>query len=546
MEVELELKKTEYAFKDTIHGQITASNYFGPPAANNKYQTEFTITQGYFNSKKYSEFSFTQRNKIVDFTEYVDGKTDANGKAPVKFNIPQKLAQNGLLNGRVYTTVFDETGRPVHRAQRFQIFAQKVFIGVKEFDSWVSTKKPIEMALIAISKEDKTVTQEVEIEVLQYNWYSTLRFSNGQYRYVSEKETNVISKQKVNISGENTTYSFTPKNSGSYEVIVRIPNTKIEISRTFYAYSFNDSHNASFEVNNEGNIDISFNKEQYQPGENAIAILKLPFDGKVLVTTERDEVIDYTYIDSKDKVITYNIKVTDKNVPNTYVTATLFKPHDGSSSLPLTVAHGFASFEVKPNKAKLNLTVTAAEKSRSNTKQKITIQTEPNTHLTVAVVDEGILALGNQKTPNPYDYFYAKRALEVGSSDIYPFLFPEITATGGDEADLAAEMANRQNPLQNKRVKLVSFWSNLLKTDSKGNVTFEVDIPQFSGSLRVMAVASKDYKFGSVDQNITVADPLVVSSAIPRFLSMGDEWKMKVNLTNTTSKSITGKIEIKT
>jgi uncharacterized protein YfaS (alpha-2-macroglobulin family) len=546
IKVELELKKTKYAIQDTIKGNITASNYFGPPAANNNYETELTINQGIFSPKKYAEFNFSQRTNMLDYSEFVDGKTDANGKAHVKFTIPAKLAQNGLLNGRVYTTVFDETGRPVHRAQRFQIFAQKVFLGVKDFDEWVSTKKPIEISLIALNKDEKTVSQSVEVEVLQYSWYSTLRFDNGQYRYVSEKETNIISKQKITISGENTKYSFTPKNSGSYEVIVRIPNTKIEISRTFYAYSFNDSHHSAFEVNNEGNIDISFDKENYQPGENAVAILKLPFDGKVLLTTERDEVMDYKYIDSKNKVITYNIKVSDKNVPNTYVTATLFKPHDGSSSLPLTVAHGFASFEVKPDKSKLRLTVTASEKSRSKTKQKITINTEPNTHLTVAVVDEGILALGNQKTPNPYDYFYSKRALEVGSADIYPYLFPEITATGGDEADLAAEMANRQNPLQNKRVKLVSFWSNLLKTDSKGNVTFEVDIPQFSGSLRVMAVATKDHKFGSIDKNITVADPLVVSSSVPRFLSMGDEWVMKVNLTNTTNKAISGKIEVKT
>jgi uncharacterized protein YfaS (alpha-2-macroglobulin family) len=382
--------------------------------------------------------------------------------------------------------------------------------------------------------------------VLQYNWYSTLRYEEGRYRYVSEKETVIVSSQKINLTGANSTFTYIPKNSGSYEVIVKIPKTKIEISKSFYAYSFNDSYSSSHEVNNEGNIDISFNKENYQPGENAIAVLKLPFDGKVLISTERDEVMEHTYVNSKNKIITYNIKVTDKNVPNTYLTATLFKPHDGSSSLPLTVAHGYASFEVKPNKAKLNLTVTATEKSRSNTKQKITINTEPNTHLTVAVVDEGILALGNQKTPQPFDHFYAKRALEVTSANIYPFLFPEITATGGDEADLAAEMANRQNPLQNKRVKLVSFWSNLLKTDSKGNVTFEVDIPQFSGSLRVMAVASKDHKFGSIDKNITVADPLVISSSIPRFLSMGDEWNMKINVSNTTNKAMSGKVAIKT
>lgn len=50
---------------------------------------------------------------------------------------------------------------------------------------------------------------------------------------------------------------------------------------------------------------------------------------------------------------------------------------------------------------------------------------------------------------------------------------------------------------------------------------FEFDIPQFSGELRLMAVSYKGNSFGAADNTMTVADPIVVSTALPRFLSPG-------------------------
>jgi uncharacterized protein YfaS (alpha-2-macroglobulin family) len=99
-------------------------------------------------------------------------------------------------------------------------------------------------------------------------------------------------------------------------------------------------------------------------------------------------------------------------------------------------------------------------------------------------------------------------------------------------------LQKRVNPLSNKRVKLVAYWSGILHTKSSGEATCSVDIPQFSGDLRVMAVAYKDRSFGSAEKHIKVADPLVISASIPRFLSPGDTLYMPVTLTNTTAKEM--------
>src|SRR5678815_3723512 len=118
---------------------------------------------------------------------------------------------------------------------------------------------------------------------------------------------------------------------------------------------------------------------------------------------------------------------------------------------------------------------------------------------------------------SPYDYYYQKKALQVNAFDMYPLLFPELrgrlSSTGGD-GELNLE--KRVNPMPAKRFKIMSYWSGLKKANGNGVADFEFDVPQFSGQIRLMAVAFKNKKFGSSENTTTVADPIVVSSALPR------------------------------
>jgi len=186
------------------------------------------------------------------------------------------------------------------------------------------------------------------------------------------------------------------------------------------------------------------------------------------------------------------------------------------------------------------LKIEASASVRSHTHQTVKVKAPAGSYVTLAAVDNGVLQVSNFSTPDPYGYFYGKRALDVDGYDMYPLLFPEIRArlssTGGD-GDL--ETSKRSNPMPNKRIKILSYWSGIAKTDGSGEANFEFDIPQFSGEVRLMAVAYKNESFGSVESNMKVADPIVLSTALPRFLSPGDTVNVPVTITNTTSKSTT-------
>ncbi|MES1217034.1 MAG: MG2 domain-containing protein [Bacteroidota bacterium] len=520
---------------------INAINFFGPPAANRNYETEIQVKQKVFLPEKFIGYDFSLDNQKTFFDKEVkEGKTDAEGNASINYAVPTIYANTGVLQTNFYTTVFDETGRPVSRAATVDIFTQDVFFGIKrEWFYYFPLNQPVKIQLTAVNKDGNTTSSTARVEVIKHEYRTVLTKSGSYFRYESQKEDKLMIENQVTV-GNNTPYSYIPRSPGDYEIRIYRPGANAYVSKSFYSYGSWGGNNTSFEVNNEGNIDIALDKKSYLAGENVTALFKTPFSGRMLVTMETDHVVSYQYVDvSSSRNASVDLKLTADHLPNVYITATLIKPHE-VSDIPLTVAHGFQNVKVEEKSRKIPVTIVAKKAVRSKTHQKVTVKAEPNSYVTLAAVDNGILQVSDFKTPDPYNYFYQKKALEVTAYDLYPLLFAEVRArlssTGGD-GDL--EMNKRVNPMPAKRIKLVSYWSGIKKANGSGDVDFEFDIPQFSGELRLMAVSYKGKNFGGSDNTMTVADPIVISTALPRFLSPGDTVNVPVTLSNTTDKATT-------
>ncbi|MCY7409026.1 MAG: alpha-2-macroglobulin family protein [Chitinophagales bacterium] len=530
---------------DTIKAKILAQNLFGPAAANRNYEVELQLNRKNFFSKKFSRYNFSINTGEQISIENVmrSGKTNEEGTAKENFELPD-YSDIGILNGNIFTTVFDETGRPVHKTSDFTVNTQDVFYGIQYFDRWVSTRQPLTMQFIGCNISGAAVNTTARVEIYRYQWENVIQQSGGRYQYQSQRKDVLVSRKEISLNATGGNISFTPYTSGSYEVRISRSGADSYVSMNFWAFGWGDTQNTSFEVDNEGEVDLQLDKESYNIGDVAQVLLKAPFDGKILVTVERDHVFEYHYLTTEKKAASISIPIKEDLLPNVFITATAIRKMDGNQ-MPLTVARGYVPMKVIEDSRKLSVAITAAETSRSKTKQHISVKTTANTQLTIAVVDEGILQLKNTLTPDPYKFFYQQRALEVHSFDLYPMLLPEYAtsfsnATGGD----MAEMGKRSNPFTVKRFNLVALWSGILKSDAAGNASFDVNIPQFSGALRIMAVAYKDDAFGSAEKTMRVADPIVISTAMPRFLSPKDTVRVPVTLSNTTAKTADIKAEI--
>ncbi|MBH8557506.1 alpha-2-macroglobulin family protein [Hymenobacter negativus] len=537
-----------------VTARITAVNLFGPPAADRKFEVEFSLKQKAFSAPKYPDYNFTinsgeKRRATNDdgeasesaltsrFEKTVrEGTTDAAGLGTATYSVPD-YRDLGTLEGVAFATVFDETGRPVNRLATFDVQTQATMFGIGNLPDLISTKQALTVKLLALTPGGKPTSAPAEIKVVRKLWETVLERQGGRYVYNSQQRDQTILSQSRTVGAE-TSFSFTPVYSGEYEVRISRPGATSYVTQQFYAYGYGDTQANSFEVNNEGEVTIEADKPKYEPGEKANLLLKSPFAGRILVTVERANVLDHFYVSTDGKAAEVKIPIKAEHVPNVYVTATAVRAHTAQDRLPLTVARGFLPLTVEKADSRLAVAIAAPAASRSQTWQTVEVTTAPRAQLTLAVVDEGILQLKNYQTPDPHAYFYQKRALEVSAFDVYPFLLPELgtSSSGGD----AADMRRRTNPVPNRRVKLVSKWSGVLTADGDGKVRYRVRVPQFSGALRIMAVAYKDDAFGSAEATMKVADPVVISTALPRFMSPGDTIDVPVTLTNTTSKNTTG------
>lgn len=517
---------------------IDASYFFGPPAASRTYEVSMLITPRPFTAKRYPSYTFDVATADVQVVRRIErtGTLDAAGRATERFEIDTALRNAGLLRAQFFVTVFDESGRPVHRYEQRDVLTQPVLFGVKKIDRYQSTRQAIQIPIIACNLNGDVVSAQARVRVVRNEWHTVMERDGNTFRYVTQKRELVMVDRLVDVRDASTAFGFTPAMSGDFDVRVSMPDGGGHVEYGFYAFGWGDTESSSFAVNTEGFVDITLDKTVYRPGETAKALFTTPFAGTLLVTVERDGVLEHHTLQTDRRSASLSLKVDDAWTPNVYIAATLIKPH-AASDMPLTVAHGYQPLLVERPSSRLAVNIIAADRSRSQRKQTIKVQTTPGAHVTIAVVDEGILQVRNTPTPDPHAYFYQKRALQVDGHDMYPFLFPELRirrmAYGAGD-----DMSRRLNPFTAKRVNLVTYWSGIINASS-GQASIDVDLPAFSGALRVMAVAYKGASFGSASKTMTVADPVVLSTSLPRVLAPGDSVDVPVMVANTTPRSAT-------
>ena len=533
-----------YFAGESVKATADVQHLYGAAAANAAYEIEAAYIPVVFAPKGFKDYDFSTTPVAKPAPTVKSGATDAAGAAVQLFPLPAELRDVGKYKVRLYATAFDENGRPVYRTHEADIFTQSVFFGVKRFDNYTRLGNPVQMPLVALTHDEKPTGAQARVRVFRREYESVLEQVRYNWRFVSKRRDVLATEQTISVAQGGSPFVFTPRVPGEYEVQVSKPGAAGYVSRVFFVYGWAET-SGGFSVNPDGAVDVVADKDVYKTGEKAKVMFKTPFDGTLLVTVERDKVFEYKRIKTQNQTAEMEFSLKDLHLPNVYVTATLFRPMN-DDGIPLTVAHGYQSLKVEKPANQLPMTITAPASSGSNVTLDITVKTAPGAALTVAAVDEGILQIKNTPSPDPYAYFYAPRALESESYDLYAKLFPEVALmrnkTPGSDAE--GGMGRRNNPFTARRPKLVTFFSGPVRADANGNYVFSVKLPSFSGTLRVMAAAWKGEAFAGAEAFVKVADPLVVSNGAPRFLAPGDTALVPVTLANTTGQAVNTSVSL--
>ncbi len=352
IKVDLSGAAKEYVSGSTVALTATAFNLFGPPAANRTYEMESQLKRKGFFAKDFPDYTFNIPAETSFEKERRQGITNEKGQATERFILTAGLRDIGVLEGKIYITVFDENGRPVNRLQRFDVFTQSIFYGIRLPNSYVGVNAPVPVDIMGVNSKGNPQKSVANVEVVRLEYQTVVEKKNDQLRYTSRKNEKIVYSSQVNLANGRGSIKYIPTVSGEYEVRVRRPGAEHYSIAGFYAYGYGYTQYSSFEVSNEGRVLMETDKEKYKTGETAKILFKTPFDGRLLVTVERNSVLEHHVIMTEKKSAELSINLKEEHLPNVYITATLIRPLD-DSDMPLTVAHGFIPLLVEDPKRSL-------------------------------------------------------------------------------------------------------------------------------------------------------------------------------------------------
>ena len=274
-------------------------------------------------------------------------------------------------------------------------------------------------------------------------------------------------------------------------------------------------------------VDVAADRPAYLPGATATLRLTPPFAGIAAVAVLTDRVVSMREIEVRAEGTEIQVPVDAAWGAGAHVAVTVHRPGEPARAL------GLAWLGLDPAPRRLGVTIEAPERARPNTRVEIPVRVadaDGPVHLTLAAVDEGILRLTRFRSPDPLATLMARRALGVDIRDDYGRLIAPTEAQaatlrqGGDEFGALGAL---RIPQRN-----VSLFSGVVQAGADGVARVPLELPDFAGELRLMAVAWSGAKLGAASRPMVVRDPVLAEAVLPRFLAPGDEATMPVLLHN--------------
>ena len=551
IKVTVETPKAAYVCGDVIDIDVTGTFLFGPPASEHRVQGKVALRQKAFQPDGFSGYTFsTSTREFREGTKQLSDTTlDRDGHVTYTYQVPVDLKPPAALSAIITAEVSEQSGRSVAASREITINPYRKYLGVKtDLKGYAKVGDTVGIRAVCVNTEGKAVAaNNVKVRFVQLVYNTVVRRdNNGRNRYVSELTRQALDSSVIAIADTGAYFTFVPPTYGRFEVEIadETPGQIGHAAATrFYASGWGY---APWSLAEPGKIDLDLDRTSYTPGGKASVQIRAPFSGTLLLTVERDRVLDVMTLEMEENTAVVDLPIRKDYFPNAYVTATIIRPAAKVTGDAPARAFGMAPLMIDKDERTLGIAITAPDviKPRRHVTVGVQLDREVEAQVTLALIDQGILQLTSFTTPDPLDFFYGKKRPYLRAYDMYDFLYPEteraashLSPAGGMAAfDREVIAADMQSPINAMRYKPVALWSGLVTTDKQGHIDIDVDVPQFNGQLTVMAVAAYKDAFGSATGKIIVRDNIVLMESFPRFIAPGDTVNALVSVFNNTDK----------
>lgn len=463
-----------------------------------------------------------------------EGQTDASGLLTLQIN-PEPRSQR--MQYILEATATDETGLPV--SARVEWFANPAdFFIAARADSYVARSG-----------------NATGFDVLVVDWLSqpagerSLRaeFSRVTWRLADEPAIRGVPQPLAAVytlegSTDFTTsqtgkarLAFTPSQPGTYQL-----DLQGQGARTSFLIWVGGDGNPLWPRLPEHRLELTSDRESYQPGDTALLFIPNPLAGeaRVLLTVERGLVMEHQIFTLPASGGSVSVPLNDEEAPNVYLSVTLLgKAADG---LP-DYRQGYLNLKVSPRAKVLQVQVTS-QPQQAGPGDAVSFEVQVTDsggapvqgEFSLSVVDRAVLALADPNSPDIVSAFYGNQPLGVRtglSLSAYAGRVNDFSpGGGGGGGDLAPQTVAREN------FPDTAFWSAGIRTDAQGQAQVEMNLPDSLTAWQVLVRGlDADTRVGEAEIDLVTSKDLLVRPVIPRFLVAGDHILLAAVVQNNTS-----------
>ena len=452
-------------------------------------------------------------------------ETDADGRATLDLRLPRAPDTTRPLRGELAITVDEPGGRSSRADLNLAVAGVPRLVGIRGPQS-VNANAEAAFDIVVTNPQGQPQAAELNLRLVRErpDWRIVLRGGSPRYETVWTDEP--VDSTSLRVLPETPARFARSLPFGRYRL-----EAKEAGGMAIGSVRFRSGWVGSESAEVPDKVDVAADRQTYTPGQSATLRITPPFAGRASVAILTDRLVSLREIDVPEGGADVMVEVDAAWGAGAYAAVTVFRA--GGVAQGPARALGLAWLQIDPAARRLEVEIGGVARARPGTRVELPLAiagANGPVRVTLAAVDEGILRLTRFATPDPLGHYAGRRTLGTDIRDDYGRLIRPDDATaailrqGGDDiGDLGALRIPQRN---------VVLFSGVITTDADGRATIPLELPDFAGELRLMAVAWQGPRVGAAARTLLVRDPVLAEALLPRFLAPGDEANISVLLHN--------------
>jgi alpha-2-macroglobulin len=538
MKVEVKASEAPIGRGESRAVDVAARFLYGAPGAGLPITGEarIAVDPNPFPAKEFAGFQFgrTEESFNEKFYELDGALTDGDGRGQLQFAL-RDIGETSLpLRARVVAAVAEPGGRTVREGFQIPIRLSNRYIGLKpRFQTGrVASGATVAFDVIAVDpRGQRAAANGVKWQLVEEDWSYDWYLDGGQWRWRRTGRDIVVAAGSVDVAAAGVgEIARDNLRDGSYRLVVADETAGAVTSTRFgVGWVWDAGDEAAPDT-----VAVVPPVEAVKVGGRVRVQIKPPYPGEAQIVVATDRVQSMKTMRIGPEGATFDLRADPAWGAGVYVLVTVMTPRDPAKAPAPRRAVGVAYVPFDMSARTLKVDLPQNQTYRPRTRQDIEVaiaNAKPGerVRMTLAAVDEGILQLTKFDSPDPTKFYFGRKALGVALKDDYGRVLnpnlgaPAVARQGGD--GLGGE------GLTVVPTKTVALWSGLV-TVQGGKAKIPLDLPDFNGQLRLMAVAWTEQSLGADAEAATVRDPVVAELTLPRFLAPGDGADATLELSN--------------